>query len=314
MQSADYVAETTTSIAGTSGDGAVTLTAITNRPRLSTVFGTTKRWVRYVIEDTVNHKFEQGIGSVTSNVLTRTRPQVTWDGTTWSDKAPAALQFGSSPTSGNIVIRLAATAEGTPAVIDARQASVAGDSNWRDYRFSAHCDGAMPAYSSMALTADREYYFAHRLDTPGLLSGLQLEVTTLVASSNLKWALYDVGSDGLPGSKIVDGNIIDTSTTGFKADTTKSTWTPSNGIWLNPGWYCIGILPSAAISVRSANYKGGQTPFGLSSISYGHGDCIFASGSYATGLPADASAHAAGGTMQPKNANNVIYIGLKVVQ
>ena len=38
MRAANYVEETTTSIAGTSGDGAVTLTQITSTPRFSTVF------------------------------------------------------------------------------------------------------------------------------------------------------------------------------------------------------------------------------------------------------------------------------------
>ena len=71
MRSADYVEETTTSIAGTSGDGAVTLTAVTSKPRLSTVFGTQATTIRYVIEDTSSKKFEQGLGSVSSNVLTR---------------------------------------------------------------------------------------------------------------------------------------------------------------------------------------------------------------------------------------------------
>ena len=107
MRAANFIEETTTSIAGTNGDGAVTLSQITSRPRFSTVLGTQNTTVRYVIEDTVIFKYESGIGHVSSNVLTRTKPQVTWDGTTYTDVGTTALQFGSSPTSGNIRVRMA---------------------------------------------------------------------------------------------------------------------------------------------------------------------------------------------------------------
>ncbi len=315
MLAANFIEETTTSIAGTSGDGAITMSAITGKPRFQTALGTGKRWVRYVIEDTVNNKFEQGLGYVTSGVLTRSRPQVTWDGTTWNDKAPTALQFGATPTAGNILIRMAPTAEATAPTIHARQTAVAGEATWRDYRFSAHFDGLMGATASNALVADMLYSTAYRLDTAGLLSGLKIEVTTGIAASSIKWALSDIGADGLPGAKIVDGNIIDTATSGFKTDSTISTWNPANGVWLPPGWYALTIIASGAVSIRTANQKGGQTPFGLTSLSYGHGEMIYATGSYTSGIPADLSSTMAGGTLHPKNstaANQLI--GLRVVQ
>lgn len=315
MLAANFIEETTTSIAGTSGDGAITMSAVTGRPRFQSAFGTGKRWIRYVIEDTTNGKFEQGLGYVTSGILTRHRPQVTWDGTTWSDKAPSPLAFGSAPTAGNVIVRIAPTAESAAPTIHARQTAVAGDSNWRDYRFSGHLGGNMAAAASNVLVADRLYTTAYRLDSAGLLTGIKLEVSAAVASSGLKWALSDIGSDGLPGAKIVDGNIIDTSTTGFKTDSTVSTWNPANGVWLPPGWYALTILPSSAISIRTANIMGTQTPFGLSSISYGQGEMIYAAGSYASGIPADLSSAMSGGTMQPKNSNaSYQLIGLKVVQ
>ena len=84
MRSMDYVEMTTTSIAGTLGDGAVTCTAITNTPTFTLAFGAGAATVMYVIEDVVNKKFEKGIGSVAGNVLTRTKPQLTWSGSSRS--------------------------------------------------------------------------------------------------------------------------------------------------------------------------------------------------------------------------------------
>lgn len=289
MRAADYVEETTTSIAGTSGDGAVTLTAITNVPRFSTVFGTQATTIRYVIEDTVNKKFEQGIGYVSSNVLTRTRPQVTWDGSTWDDSTPAALQFGSSPTSGNIKIRMAALAESLAPVISGVNSSISGDANWRDYPINnASFHGS--AGTGSALTADREYYALYRLDAAGLLNGAQFNCTGAVASSNLKWALYPMGHDGLPGKKIVDFVTTSTAATGYKTDTATASWSPAGPVWLNAGWYYIGYISGHAITIEGASSAIGsgilkRTPLGRQG-GYGMGNSIYVAGSYTTGLPA----------------------------
>jgi hypothetical protein len=317
MRAADFVQETTTSIAGTSGDGAITLTQITGKPRFSTALGTAKTTVRYVIEDTAGTKLEQGIGYVTSNVLTRSRPQVTWDGTTWKDGSAAAaavaLQFGSTPTSGNIIVRMAATAEVAAPVTHVRQTTLAADANWRDYRVSDH--NLSGGTTAQALTAAMEYYSLYRLDCAGLLAGMQFEVTTAVAASAMKVALYSLGSDGLPGAKIVDFNTLTTATTGIKTDTTISTWTPANSVFLTPGWYAIGFLPSHAISISGRAGNGvapTANPWGLVN-QYGHGSVISHAGTYATGLAADAgTAAAAGNLLSNSSAPQTPYIGLKV--
>lgn len=312
MRAANYVEETTTSIAGTSGDGAVTLTAITNVPRFSTVFGTQATTVRYVIEDTANKKFETGIGSVSSNVLTRTRPQVTWDGTTYDDSTPSPIQFGSTPTSGNIKIRMAATAEAQAPVISARNSSIAGDGEWRDYPIT---NGSVwdSNGGGELLTADREYYSCYRLDQAGALSGIKFEVTTSVASSNMKTALYALGSNGLPGAKIVDFNVLATATTGFKVDTATGTWTPAGPIWLPAGWYYVGWINSHAVSIRGFGSNSAdisRTPLGRNG-GYGWGNTVFVAGSYASGLPASPAPTT---MLSASNALSVPWIGLKVDQ
>jgi len=310
MRAANYVEETTTSIAGTSGNGAVALTAIASTPRFSTVFGSQATTVRYVIEDTVGKKFETGIGSVASNVLTRTKVQLTWDGTTYDDTTPSAIAFGSTPTSGNIRVRISATAEIVAPVIPSVNTTIAGDSNWRDYPITNIADWT-GAGTGEALTADREYYTCYRLDSAGLLSGIQFEVTTAQASSNMKTALYSVGSNGLPGAKIVDFNVLATTTTGFDTDTTTGTWSPAGTPWLTPGWYYIGFINSHAVAIRgqtSIESRVGRTPLGRHS-SYGYGNTVFVAGSYATGLPASPAPTT---LISASNLLSVPWIGLKV--
>lgn len=284
MRSADYVEMTTTSIAGTSGDGAVTCTQITNIPTFTIVFGSGACQVRYVIEDTVNKKFEHGIGSVASNVLTRTTPQVTWDGSTWDDTTPSALQFGSSPTSGNIKIRLSALAENSILTMPGCNTSVSGEADWLIYRPSA--SSPMSGIVGRTLTADREYYKAYLLDRPGRLLGIQFQVSSAVSSSNLKMSLHACGVGGLPGQKILDFTTTGTASTGVKTDTATGSWSTAAAVWLTPGWYFVGYIASHAIGINgsSGTVFDTATPLGRGN-GYGMTDTCYVAGSYSTGLP-----------------------------
>lgn len=312
MRSADYIEMTTTSIAGTSGDGAVTCTQITSTPTFTIAFGSQNTSVRYVIEDTVNKKFEQGLGQVSSNVLTRTRPQVTWDGTTWDDSTPSALQFGASPTSGNIKIRLAPTIEAFLGAFPGVNSTIAGDTNWRDYPM--HGGGLTTnSGSGNTLTADREYYSVYFLPVAGLLAGFQFEVTTAVASSNLKAALYSIGYNGLPEAKIVDFTTTATTTTGVKTDTATGSWSPAGPVWLPSGWYAVGHISGHAIALRGYTSASGasiRTPYGRQS-SYGWGGTVYVAGSYTTGLPASPSL-GSGTMVSASSVGSFPWLGLKV--
>lgn len=310
MRAANFVEETTTSIAGTGGNGAVTLTAVTGRPRFSTVFGTQATTVRYVIEDTTNGKFETGVGVVSANVLTRTRPQVTWDGTTYDDSTPSPLAFGSAPASGNVRVRISATAESQGVVIPGANRSIGGDS-WRDYQIT-NSVGWDNNGGGASLGANVEYYTCYENAAAGLLDGIQFDVVT-GASGSMKLALYSVGANGLPASKIVDFNVANVATTGLKTDTATGTWGPAGGVWLPPGWYYIGFIASAACSIRGFSSGGSwsikkKTPLGREG-GYGWGNTVSASGSYSSGLPASPSP---GSIIGAGNALSVPWIGLRV--
>lgn len=311
MRAANFVEETTTSIAGTNGNGAVTMTAVTGRPRFSTVFGTQATTVRYIIEDTTNGKTEVGIGSVASNVLTRTRPQITWDGTTYDDSTPSPIQFGSTPTTGNVRIRMAATAEFQGVVLPGVNTTIAGSADWRDYPITNNTH-FNPEQSGDVVTVDRMYYSCYRLDVSGLLQGIQVPVTNAVASSGLKMALYSCGVNGLPDRKIVTFNTLDTATTGMKTDTTTGTWSPAGPVWLTAGWYYIGWISNGAITIRgsgSNTFELHRTPLGRHS-GYGYGNTVYESGSYASGPPASPAPTT---MLSASNGLSVPSIGMRVV-
>jgi hypothetical protein len=286
----------------------VTCTALTNTPTFTNALGAGAVVVRYVIEDTVNKKFESGIGSIAANVLTRTDPQVTWDGTTYTPVSAAALQFGSSPTSGNIRIRLAPTVEAFAPAMPGRNSTIAGDANWRDYPPSAHAYQTGNG-SGSTVTANVEYYVAHRVDVGGTVNGAQIEVTN-ASAGNMKWALYNIGQDGLPGTKIADFTTITTmSTTGVKTDTA---FTPFH---ITPGWYAFGLIFDSTPGVRGAGIgtlNFGPTPFGRKGT-YGYsGGMSIASKSYTTGLPAVANMSGAAMLDNGVTAIASAWIGLKV--
>lgn len=301
MRSANNVSETTTSIAGSNGDGAVTLTQRTSLPRYSTIYGTSARVVRYVIRQSDNTKFETGIGSMASNVLTRTLPLQTWDGTTWDDSSPAAIQFGSSPTSGSVLVEICALAENTGGnIMDVRQSALTPTS-WTTYALSAHQIGYANG-TGWTLTADREYAAPYRLDVPGRLTGAQFEVTTAVASSELKWALFEPGSNGFPANKLVNFTTTSCATTGIKTDTAFS------NIYLTPGWYYVNFISGHTPSLRvTGSNLGAQNPLGRAD-GYGSASKVYVSGNFTTGLTDPGSF--AGGTLDTGIRD--VWFGLRV--
>lgn len=311
MRSANWIEETTTSIAGTSGDGAVTLTAVANTPRFSSAFGTQATTVRYVITKTSTGERESGIGSVSSNVLTRTRPQVTWTGSAWDESTPSPLAFGSTPTSGDVLVSIAPVSEGILFAAPGVNQSIGGDATWRDYPISRHTTWNGSGGGS-TLTADREYYTPYLLMNAGSLDGAQFEVTSAVGSSNVKWGLFACGHNGLPGAKIVDFVTTATASTGVKTDTATGSWSPAGAVWLPAGWYFIGMIPSHAIGIRGGGNGWGTSggPLGRAGA-YGWGPHVYVAGNYATGLPA--TPNLTGGALGDPGANNPSHwIGLKV--
>jgi hypothetical protein len=311
MRSANFVQETTTSIAGVSGNGAVTMTAIAGSPRASNAYGVQATTTRYVIEKKSTGSLESGIGVMAANVLTRTRPQVTWDGVTFLDASSgvvAPLAFEAAPTAGDVIVRIGPTAESAPAPWQGRQSLVGGDGVFDSYPLSTHQQGANNG-GPRSFAADTEYYSVYLLPVAGLVTGALFSVS--VSGGSVKRAIYDVNTSGLPGNKILTLNTISVATTGIKTDTASSTWVPAGGIWLPAGFYIIGQIFSAATSLLGYQSGSVATPFGRKN-GYGYSDTLYKAGSYASGLPD--TPNLTGGSMGDPGTlgNGFAWLGLRV--
>lgn len=275
---ADYVEETTTSIAGTSGDGAVTLTQITGLPRFSTVLGTSARVVEYIIEDTVNLYFEKGYGSVSSNVLTRTQPRVTWNGTTYDDTSPSALQFGSSPTSGNIRIRMGALSDSFESAVMTYTSFSGG------FDLGLICGditGGAPNSGGFGLNSENWFPYLWR----GVNPIDQFAVTAPVSNTgrSVKWALAEVTSSSLPGRILIQFGAISYNTSGVKT-VSSSSFTPSGDIKLPIGHYYMGFVCDGAVDIAMADQQGARgSILGMSNYQRPIGT-LTKTGNYSTGL------------------------------
>lgn len=308
MRFLDGIEMTTTAIA--SGTGAVTMTAITAEPDFTLGLGSTNTDCPYVIWDTVNGYFERGRGRVAANVLTRTKPQTVYNGTTLNCDSPSAFNFGATPTSGQIKIRLTADPAMMGINLGQIQTSISGDT-WRDFPISAHLQQTATG-SPKTLVANTEYYSCYKTERAGVLKGVQSEVTTGL-SGNLKLCLYGLNYDGLPGAKIVDFVTQTTTSAAVKTDTAPASWSVTTPIYLPAGWYYIGFISDVASTLRANAGVGGlltmPTPLGRRN-QYGYGNMIKNAGSYTTGMPAT---YAVGSSAIVDNGAEIstMWMGLK---
>lgn len=281
---------TTISIAGASGDGAVTMTALTAIPTFTLAFGSGTRQVEYTIEDTTAgaYKFEEGMGTVASNVLTRSKVRATWTGSAYDDTAPVALAFGSTPTTDVIRIRLAPHAhefiQAPPGVIT----GLSGDT-YDGYQHSAHLTTNGNAGAGPVLATATEYYQPYLCLIRGQVDGFLMEVNGAGAGgTGIKAALYEVGSDGRPGPNITRFNAVSCATTGVKTDTTPGTWAGNAGpLRFGVGWFWIGYMTDGTPTLAAfGNTTNTYPPIGRKD-GYGWGSRLTktAENSYATGMP-----------------------------
>lgn len=234
----------------TGGTGALTCAAQTGYPLVSEAF-TGTRFVEYTIVEytssakTQPSKAETGIGSyVTSTeVLTRTKVLSTWDATDYLPKfgtatAPTALSFGT--TSANIDIMVGPMAAGSIPPVPF-QAGAVGSVN--DGLGMLPMNFIMPSSTSSILTNGRATYFPALIAQTAPISKASVRVTTGATAaggtpSTFSLAIYEVGSNGLPGKRLIDFGSLGRPTT------TGSTLTATLGtpVFLSPGWYFVGAL------------------------------------------------------------------------
>lgn len=153
------------------------------------------------------------------------------------------------------------------------------------------------AASTMLQISDNMYFAPYYLAQGISLAALAILVTTPVAASNIKLALYSRLADGSPGALIAStGNITTTA-----AALARGVITQSN-INITPGWYWVAIHTSHAITVQttdgnvlSPNGSGLNDPrLQLSRLT--------AALSFSSGLPDPAPTGAAGNSTLSNNA------------
>jgi hypothetical protein len=264
----------------------LTLAAVSGSPQYTDVFGTSgSRFVEYTAIQwtdstrSVIAKAQGGVGSLNlaTNVLTQTNIMWAWDGTTYDPTSPTEVTFtaGSSTTRVYCSMGAGIALGGMPFTATASPSEDLG-------MLSMHY--ASTFVSSAAMVVDQEKYLPHWWHGTKEIVQCGIRVQTNVASGACKHAIYECGSDGLPGKKIADiavGTPYDCSTTGNKTASV-------SGLWLPPGWYYDGlIVNSSTIALRGGSTQTLSTPMGTTA-----GDQIIGgakNGNYTTGLPDPAS-------------------------
>ena len=245
-----YLADFCKMTTSTGGTGAVTLVAQTGYPALSDVI-TGTRLVSYVFAEYTNaskvtlSKAETGLGSyvASTGVLTRTAIRSTWDGSAYLPKfgtstAPTAINFGT--TSANIDVTVTPLSSGVVPPVPFVYGAVASVADGIG-------TGAMNITSSstLAMTSGTVYYIPYLLVSETQLSQFSVRSTTTLTggSPTLDCAIYEVGSNGIPGKRLINFTQI-TAIGG-----TSTTYTSSaiaTPVYLPPGWYWVGLLHLAA--------------------------------------------------------------------
>jgi len=252
------VYETTT----TSGTGAVTLLAVSGRPRFSELG--VGALVPYAIKDGSN--WEWGFGKVAaSNTLERTRPTATLVSGTMDTSTPSAITLSG----GSADVYLSPIA-GANSVGFRRLGADGG----RKGMYSPHV--ASQPSSTLALAAERLYLFPFRIDDAFTLSGAFIDMNTAgAASTKARIGIYRMDENAKPAEVLLETGDIDTS---VAAAVLSGAWTAS---CLPPDWYFVGLVcsgtPTMVAFPSSANVM--QTPLGIDSSA---GSCLPLIGYYKT--------------------------------
>ena len=230
-------------------------------PSWRDVFGSSgERLVSYALRSLESGQREGGVGicNLGSHTLARIKPMVTWSGSEYS-RAPA----GPLAIADNVVVMCAPLAENWPLAT----------------AFMVQSGGAACFLASsvnlgvLQLTSQREYYVPMLWTGAGRINQWGVRVSSAVAGTAVKAAVYQVNTDGGPGPQLFAfDNIAPPTATGFR------TIVQSAGVAVPPGWLYLGLVTSGTPTLSIM-----ATPACGPAPGIGH---FFASGNYGTGMPA----------------------------
>ena len=285
---------------GTGGSSTLTLTSVTGYPQPTSVFGTSgTRIVYYEIAEYTDstfatlNQYERGIGSLvlSTNVLTRSRPDAAWTSSTYTSTGATALTITN--TAANVQILLTASTVTQRPALPAMQSAVLG-SGWAMMNTRQQADSNSATYG---VSSGNNYYIPIEFSYGKPITAVAIEVTTAAAGS-ARLALYDWGTDGLPQNLITEftaSTQFNTGSTGVMSVT---------GNWfIPPGWYWLLLQFNAAPSIRTYNV-GGNSGGGEN----GQRDLMFyiKSGTYGT-LPNPGDKTAASSMTRSGNVQPIVW-------
>lgn len=228
----------------TGGAGALTLTAAAGLALPASAFVAGQAIEYSIVEYTdaamaTVAKAESGFGTISSgNVLTRTEPRTTWNGTTYTQAGATPLSFGAS----NVRVYVSPLAEGGPTAFPKRL-DLSGSYGPNGYVIGANL-WTQTDLATAGVTANRQYMTPLKLEAGFPLTQIGAEVLTAAAGSTLHVAIASVDpSTGLPGRILAAANALSSATTGLKMGSITSRM-------FAPGWYWQLLIASADVSVR----------------------------------------------------------------
>jgi len=279
MLSNAIVEETTTT-----GTGDLTTSAITGRPRFTDKFtanateaSASHFYYAILTQDSPPQFLESGIG---------------WMSATGTLKRQVVLSTYASSTYTDVSATAATLPSGTKNVICTGECGSAGglampgmDNSLSAlrYAYSAHTP-TQQAGNSLVLTANRLYLqpFLH-LQTRAI-DGLFFRDSS--TSANVRMALFECNRDGTPGRKVM-GSTADTAASAG----TVYVITTGGPVRLAPGWYYLGIVADAGMSLNiltAGAYLVTPNPLGHDGVSKLYSYGYLANGSTTIADPASA--------------------------
>lgn len=191
---------------GTGGSGTITLTSVTGYPQVTDVFGTSgTMFVHYTIAEYTDStlvtlaNYESGTGSIvlSTNVLTRTYPRITWvSGGAYDNTTPAALSFGN--TAANVRVMLTSGHISTQHVMPRHHDGSTGATtdSWNFFNDKQQWDSSATVFT---LVDGTKYWCPITYVHPRPIASVAVRVGTGQAAKDLRMGIYDWDpTTGLP--------------------------------------------------------------------------------------------------------------------
>ena len=239
----NWVRQTTT----TTGTGSLTLSSVSGYPTFNDVFGTSRRFVYTILNDSDGKPIESGIGYMSSStVLVREKVAATYSGGTFDDTSPSAISLAA----GTYRVICSASAEAVQGA-GKHVLSTASFSNQR-LLCSQHFTTNSASSSGYTVVADQLLFVPFYLTASADVDALAVRVGTAASGKSIRLGIYDVGSDGQPGALLAETSSLSVAGTGDNIGTITR-------VRLQPGWYFTACVSDGTPIIGRVNI-GGETP------------------------------------------------------